>query len=489
VSGKGDGTKARDLGTPPIDLSDPNRQSQITSQELYQVIHDGAAPDMPAFANQLSTDQEWSVVSYVRTIGGMISQGSLEALAPTSQPGTAATSIPSTVETPQATTETSGGTPAPTPAATGEVIETLTGKITNGSGSEVPSGMTVTLHGFDQMTEALTQTTTAGADGSFKFENIQVPSGRVFLASTEYQGVTFNSDIAHSSTTDPNILELPITIYDKTTDTSSLSVDRMHIFFDFSTGGKVQIVELYVVSNTGNKAVVADTGKAVLRYELPKGATDLQFQQGTIGDRYISLDNGFGDTESIAPGASQYQMMFAFDLAYTDKLDLNIPVTMPVNNAVVMLPKGGVQIKSSQLTDAGQQDVQGTSYQLFTATGLNAQNPLVMSLSGKGGSGTSQTAVLGGQNIPTLALGLGVFALALITAGLWLYYQRNQRAAKAVAGVGTEAIEAEGEDADTLMDAIVALDDQHKAGQLSEPSYQKRRAELKARLAQVLGKE
>jgi hypothetical protein len=36
------------------------------------------------------------------------------------------------------------------------------------------------------------------------------------------------------------------------------------------------------------------------------------------------------------------------------------------------------------------------------------------------------------------------------------------------------------------MDAIIALDDQYKAGNLSEEAYQKRREELKARLKSKL---
>ena len=44
------------------------------------------------------------------------------------------------------------------------------------------------------------------------------------------------------------------------------------------------------------------------------------------------------------------------------------------------------------------------------------------------------------------------------------------------------------DDPDTLMDAIIALDDLYKAGELPEAAYQQRRAELKEKLNQVVGK-
>jgi hypothetical protein len=45
------------------------------------------------------------------------------------------------------------------------------------------------------------------------------------------------------------------------------------------------------------------------------------------------------------------------------------------------------------------------------------------------------------------------------------------------------------DDAETLLDAILALDDQFQTGELSEEAYRRRRAELKARLKDKLGSQ
>jgi hypothetical protein len=47
-------------------------------------------------------------------------------------------------------------------------------------------------------------------------------------------------------------------------------------------------------------------------------------------------------------------------------------------------------------------------------------------------------------------------------------------------------VELDVEDADTLMDAIIALDDLYREGQLPEDAYLQRRAELKERLAKAM---
>jgi hypothetical protein len=45
---------------------------------------------------------------------------------------------------------------------------------------------------------------------------------------------------------------------------------------------------------------------------------------------------------------------------------------------------------------------------------------------------------------------------------------------------------ADSESAESLMDAIIALDDLYRSGQLPEEAYQQRRAELKAKLKELL---
>ena len=72
-------------------------------------------------------------------------------------------------------------------------------------------------------------------------------------------------------------------------------------------------------------------------------------------------------------------------------------------------------------------------------------------------------------------------ALLLILAGVWLFIRDRKR--KDVEEVDEEEEEVgEFEDPESLMDAIIALDDLHRAGKLSDEAYQQRRNELKEAL-------
>jgi LPXTG-motif cell wall-anchored protein len=273
--------------------------------------------------------------------------------------------------------------------------------------------------------------------------------------------------------------ELPVTLFDTTTDSSGLSTDRLHVFFDFSTPGTIQVVELFIISNpTGKLVVPPAAGKPVITFDLPDTAANLQFDSGALGDRYLKTATGFGDTAPVEPGSGQHQVLFSFEEPYDGKLALSVPIKMNTTAAVVMVPVGGVNLKSDQLQSAGTRDVQGTSYQLFAGNSLNAGSTLQINLSGSVHGGTPAT----GTN-SNLVIGLGVFGAALIGAAIWLLRQRRLREPAlevAEEPVGTK------ESVDSLLDAILALDDLHQSGTLPDEAYRIRRAELKERVRRAL---
>src|SRR5258706_137475 len=74
-------------------------------------------------------------------------------------------------------------------------------------------------------------------------------------------------------------------------------------------------------------------------------------------------------------------------------------------------------------------------------------------------------------------IGAGGLGLALILSGVWLYWRDRQRGL-AIDEEDTEDDE-EFESSEEVMDAIIALDDLHRAKKIAEEVYQKRRGELK----------
>jgi hypothetical protein len=313
-----------------------------------------------------------------------------------------------------------------------------------------------------------------------------MPVGRVFLATVKYQDTTYGSDIGMVSAGN-NKIDLPIPIYETTTDASILSVDRLHLFFDFVDSQTIRVIELYVISNPTDKTLVpAGSGKTTINFTLPQGATNLEFQDGTLGGRYIQTSDGFGDTVAVRPGSGDYQVLFAFEMPYDKKLDLVQPISLPVNAVVILVPESGLKIKSDMLTDAGNQDVQGTSYHMYNGDALNPGDDLSLTISG---GPTSGSLALAGGSTNSIVIGLGAFGLALIVAGVWLFRRTRANAGEDYFEEDDDFLELDGdknENIDTLMDAILALDDLYQAGELPEEAYRQRRSELKARLQDLM---
>jgi len=181
-----------------------------------------------------------------------------------------------------------------------------------------------------------------------------------------------------------NTLNLPLEIYDTTTDASVLKADRLHMFFEFLDSKTVRVVELYIISNPTNKTLVAaEKGQPVVRFTLPQGAENLEFQDGVLGQRYVKTDDGFGDTVAVPPGQGQYEVLYAYTMPYDRKLELDQSVSLPVGAVVILVQRAGFKIKSDMLTDSGTQDVQGAKYRLFEGAGLSPGESLRMSISGQ----------------------------------------------------------------------------------------------------------
>jgi hypothetical protein len=360
--------------------------------------------------------------------------------------------------------------------------------VINGSGGEVPVGMQVTLLGYDQIQQVISRTISIDKDGAFIFQDVEMPQGHVLVTSVDYAGTTYGSDVAFVNG-EIDSLELPIKIFDTTTDDSALFVERLHYFFELVDGGTMRVVELHIISNPGDKTLIASSvGQPVVTFELPPEANNLDLQDGVLGERYVKTTNGFGDTLPVLPGSGDYQVIFSYDLPYDGKLDFIRPSNMPANAVVLLVPEDGIKIKGDHIEDGGTRDVDGVPFHMYNGSSLAAGDELRLTISGRA---SGDSLVPGLESNTGLLIGIGALGLALIAAGVWIY--QRSRSQTDEREDGHEAVTSRDlspdEDADTLMDAILALDDLYKEGQLPEEAYHQRRAELKERLKTILEHE
>ena len=464
-SGKGDGVNAGALSSTVPDFTDEARMASLTAADLYQVISTGKG-EMPAYKSQLDEQQRWALSAYLRSLG-FAKAGEQAAI-----PEVTSSSTITSTNTVTTTLET---------ALTAGVVQ---GLVTNLSGSDLPSGAEITLHAFDDMQLVYSNTVTLQPDGSYAFPDVELPDGRMLFTTLQHQGVTYGSDVS-TITGAMSSIDLPIGIYDSTSDTSALKIDRLHLFFEPSEDGQLRVAELFILSNTGDKTVVpAAEGKPSLEFKLPEGATDLEFQDGELGGRFIQTPDGFGDTATIYPGQSNYQVLLAYNLPFKRSVEINQGMNLPVDAVVVMLPEETFSVKGEGLEQAGTRNVENINYQMYNLAGLAQGEDLSLTV----GKSFSLSRLFGNPTLSTLLIGLAALGLALVIGGVWLY-QRSRKLgdetsdtpAKADAPVVSE------ETSDELMDAILALDDLYQSGNLPEEAYLERRGELKARLQQLLG--
>lgn len=468
IGGQGDGPQAGELSATLTDFTDQERMATVSEAELFEVISTGLEPDMPGFAGMLSEEQRWSLTAYLRSLT-FASPGETAGLQETPSPGTP--------------DQEDSGTPLA--AASEPEMGTVSGTVVNLSGGDLPEDLEVTLHAYDNMQETATRTSQVQPDGSYTFSDVELPTGRVYIVSVEFDQTRYGSDIAvvESGTTD---LELTVPVYETTSEIASLAIDRLHIFFEFVEPDTLRVVEVLILSNLGNRTVVpASPGDPVFTFNIPEGAVNLQFEDGALGERYVEVPGGFGDTLPIRPGSGEHQVVFAYEMPYTRTLELSQPLTLPVNAVVILVPQQGPQVNSDLLVDEGTRPVEGVNYRMYSSSRLEAGSELSLSISGRpraSGSGfqTGSTS--------SLVIGLGAFGLALIATGTWLF--KRSRAAGSDAARDQDDLELPDDDIpddpEILMDAILALDDQYQAGDLPEEAYRQRRAELKARLKALM---
>lgn len=462
---------------PNASLADQKRMAALSNQDIAALSQKGIPPAMPA-AN-LSQEDAAALAAYARTF--TLASSEQIAAAPTSAP-----SAPSE-------------SPSAEPAAPNAQRGTISGIITNGSGGQVPTGLKVTLHAFvhnletQEFTESETRETIVSSQGTYQFNDLPLSATNAYYVSLEYNGVTYESPAAIPARDGMSKYDFPITIYETTTDTSNLAISTAHILLDYSQPGIIQAVEFFVFANMGDKTIIASqAGQPVVEIPLPAGYQNLQFENGVLGERFIQTPSGFGDTLPIPPtdSQSQYSIVFAFEMPYPNdpsplvrlfggpKFQLTQTFNIKTGALNLLVPQG-VKVEGQNLVDGGVQSMSGFAFQLYRAGSLEAGQTFTAKISGAPNMATSNTTP-NNASTRNLVIGIGAFGVVLILAGVFLYLRERHKEQGDLDLTDEEDEPAMSQD--DILDAIIALDDQFRAGNIPEEAYQQRRAELKAML-------
>jgi hypothetical protein len=334
----------------------------------------------------------------------------------------------------------------------------------------------VTLRGYDHGAdpsagpqEVFAQEAPVRANGSFAFKNVEIPLNRIFIAYVGFDGMDLQSGFAIVQEGDTSVSLPPITLFDKTDDTSKLVVDETRIFFEYGTDS-VQVFEVYSFRNPGDEIVLVTLNEngEIPFMKPPENSSGIGYEPMQDSEAFQQIENGF----AIPPSENSYGMIAFASIPKVKEFEFTQEFVLPASTVTVYVPEG-ITVDTAQSTDLGVQAIQDFNFQIYELGSVGAGEALKLTVSGTPKESTNASAPeTSNQN---LLIGAGALGVALILGGAWMYLRDRNRAEDE----SGEDEEDEFESSEDVLDAIIALDDLHRARKISDEAYQKRRAELK----------
>jgi mono/diheme cytochrome c family protein len=465
-------------------FKDLNRMSSLSTVALARIVRLGNE-DIPAFGENLPDDEMWAVAEYLRSLtydtAPIAAAPTIASNTETPAPADAGT--PSAETTPIGTEQVEAPDDSTSPPEEG--FGTVSGSIDNKTGKALSSDLTVTLRGYEHdlqdpnagPVEVVTLEGEVSSDGSFTFENVEMPEGRIFIADVTNKGIENTSDFMVVEAGQSSLTLPPLVLNDVTQDTAGLIIDELDLFLTASDNGTYELLALYSFRNTGESVVQVEmeASQEIPFLRFPTGAQPLGYEALQDSAPFTSTTNGF----AMSPSDTPYGIIAFSSIAREQEFTLEQPIDLPVSIVRVFLPEG-LEAQGDQITQDSPQDIQGETYQAYFTSELAAGDILSLQISGTPNPGAAQPEATTPNS--ALLVGAGGLGIALLLAGAWMY----MRDKTVVYDEDDDDGEGEFESTEEVMDAIIALDDLHRAKKISKDAYQKRRAELKEILKEMV---
>ena len=344
------------------------------------------------------------------------------------------------------------------------------GNVINGTtGETAPAGMEVKLVGVDGQSIMFTETSTTDENGGFVFEELGIVPGRILIIIVNYEDVDYFSETTPLAG-DETFIELPVAIFEKTSEASQVRVDRLHLLFEFTTQGVVEVTELMLMINVGDHTVISSEDQEVLWVTLPENYSNLRFYDMFAEDRYRMSDYGFAVHGALRP-TDNTEWVFSYSLPYDSQINFSQLLTYPVDAVTILISEGGPEAVGDGLEDLGIRNLNGANWRSYALGSLAAEETLTLKLS------SPSSAMADDSTSFDILIGVGTLVGAITIIGVW--WVRNRSRLKTSPETPPSAQE-------LLLGEIAALDDEFEAGKISEAKYSQRREALKRRLLTLM---
>jgi hypothetical protein len=360
------------------------------------------------------------------------------------------------------------------PPAAARAQGRLEGAVLHGQDGEPVADLEVVLTRLATDEEATLATTRTDSDGRFAFDDVD--TDHELQVVTTYDGATYRSPAPPAGGVEPTTLE--IEVFDGTDAADDVVIASWVVWVDQHHGVAVQ--HDLQVENRGERTYLGEApdgngARAVIAVPLAPDATALRFLGRFTQCCATMRGTDYVHTSALPPGPAAGTLRYT--VAALDALTL--PAALPVESFTMMVPRG-VTVVSGELTLSGEIESRGTTYDVYTADGLDRGEVLEVGFRG-----------LAVRDTPAwlLAAAAGA-ALALAgVAGVWVRRRRGQRATSSDAPADAPPTTAEGRapagtalSPDLLVEELALLDVGFERGLLAREVYEPLRAARKAEL-------
>lgn len=378
----------------------------------------------------------------------------------------------------------------------------ILGTLSNGTTGATIGESEVSLRAFTpDFAETLTLTTTTDVDGNFRFDVADVPPDWIYIAGATASGLNFSSG-ADQLRRDSASLELPVTVFDKTSDASGITIAQLHVVMEFAED-IVQVSQLYIVNNAEEAVFVGTSGdpaQGVIEVAVPEGAQNLEFLRsfGAMdsflpANDFVQTAGGWADPLPLRPGDGALTLLVRYTLPYSSGMSIAHPIFYQTATSTIILPDVGVEVTNTPwVAQPPQSFGQSETFLNYIGPGVPPGETITMVLEGRPSivTGAGGAAVTNRDQTTELLIGGGALLLAAVGGILlWRYWQTREQDDddddEEAWEEAAPAVAVNESDADDLLRAIAELDDAYEAGGVDEADYQTRRADLKQQLAAV----
>ncbi len=401
--------------------------------------------------------------------------------------------IIATIPPPTATAEVTESIPAtatPAAIAMGNVEAAQAGQESGGrvvgqvinqsADAELPIGLEVVLVIVTTTQERLVRETTTDDTGRFEFIDVPFVGGYLYFTVVEYDDVPYISETA-SAAPSMSQLDLSLLIFETTDDRNAAVITSILSQVD-AVGDFLEFADTISIVNPTDRTLLTDlrggtqNRRSSLAFDLPPGALFI----GVPGDSAAFFDSAASRVYLTNPlyAGQNTQLTIQYVVPYRNAAIIEFPVAYALNGAMGLLVQNpALTITAEWIITDEPREVGGQTLRLLGGPlTLSAGELVRYDVNGASVAiGTSgQGDIITADTLLPLVL---IFAVILISVVAGVAASVRRGAASATDNKDVLI--------NNLLRQIQHLDSQHDSGELNHDVYQRRKADLMARLAEL----